>query len=123
MNLQQTVSKILGREVSLEEAMNFANEQYGVLCQYNREFDKKANPKKETRVYVVSVDDITTTAYDIQNWKDFERHHNQLLNETKEFIKVAEELGNVYTLEGFQNALNLEELFLDNSWVYITNNY
>lgn len=34
MNLQQTVSKILGKQVSLEEAKEFANNQFGVLAAY-----------------------------------------------------------------------------------------
>jgi hypothetical protein len=34
MNLQQTVSEILGREVSLEVAKDFAHEQFGLLSTY-----------------------------------------------------------------------------------------
>lgn len=34
MNLQQTVSAILGKEVSLEDAMIFANKQFGLLEAY-----------------------------------------------------------------------------------------
>lgn len=34
MNLQQTVSNILGKQVSLEEAKEFANNQFGVLAAY-----------------------------------------------------------------------------------------
>jgi hypothetical protein len=37
MDLQETVSKILRREVTLEEAMKFANKQFGVLSTYLRE--------------------------------------------------------------------------------------
>lgn len=40
MNLQKTVSKILKRNVSIDEAKKFAQEQYGVLCAYNRQIDK-----------------------------------------------------------------------------------
>jgi hypothetical protein len=36
MNLQKTVSKILNREVSLEEAKQFANDQFGTLAAYLR---------------------------------------------------------------------------------------
>jgi len=34
MTLQETVSKILKKEVSLEEAKTFANEQFGVLSAF-----------------------------------------------------------------------------------------
>ncbi len=37
MNLQDTVAKILKREVSVEEAKEFANNQFGVLATYLRE--------------------------------------------------------------------------------------
>ena len=37
MNLQETVSEIQRREVSIEEAKDFAYEQYGVLCAFIRE--------------------------------------------------------------------------------------
>lgn len=36
MTLQQTVSKILGRNVSLEEAKDFAANQFGVLSAFLR---------------------------------------------------------------------------------------
>jgi hypothetical protein len=36
MNLQQTVSKILGKEVTTEEAKQFANDQFGILATYLR---------------------------------------------------------------------------------------
>lgn len=41
MNLQDTVSKILGHEVSLEGAMDFANRQFGMLAMYLRENNPK----------------------------------------------------------------------------------
>lgn len=36
-------------------------------------------------------------------------------------MEKAEELGTVYSLYGFQEALNSEELNLDNAFVYISN--
>ncbi len=36
MTLQQTVSKILKKEVSETEAQIFASQQFGVLCSYIR---------------------------------------------------------------------------------------
>ena len=59
MSLQKTVSKILNKEVSLEDAKNFANEQYGLLITYYRE------QIKEHRVYVLEVDDCEFKFYDI----------------------------------------------------------
>ncbi len=43
MTLQETVSKILNRKVSIEEAKDFANDQYGLLCAYNRGVDIEAD--------------------------------------------------------------------------------
>jgi hypothetical protein len=34
MNLQQTVSQIIGHHVSEETAIKFANEQFGTLCSF-----------------------------------------------------------------------------------------
>lgn len=42
MNLQQTVSKLLNREVSLEEAKDFANDQFGLISAY---LESKIKPK------------------------------------------------------------------------------
>lgn len=40
MNLIETVSKILDREVTLDEAKTFANVQFGVLAAYLKDKDK-----------------------------------------------------------------------------------
>lgn len=40
MNLQQTVSEILKRDVSIEEAKDFANDQFGVLSTYLKQGTK-----------------------------------------------------------------------------------
>ena len=45
MNLTQTVSKILNKEVTEEEAKTFASEQFGTLSTYLRQLDKDcSNP-------------------------------------------------------------------------------
>ena len=54
MNLQQTVSKILGKEVSLEEAKEFALYNYGTLCAYNRELDQKVKGYTEYQFFLFS---------------------------------------------------------------------
>lgn len=49
MNLKQTVSKILGEEVSAKRAQLFANEEFGVLSAYIRNnFVQKALKQRET---------------------------------------------------------------------------
>jgi hypothetical protein len=45
MNLVQTVSKILDREVSEEEAKDFALNQYGVLTTFNKKWEMEVNYK------------------------------------------------------------------------------
>lgn len=89
MNLQQTVSKILGREVSIEEAMQFANEQYGTLCQFNKE--------KRTRVYLINLNNV-----------DLNDHYQALTDE--QFMDIAEQEGTVYPLKGFADAFNLSTI-------------
>jgi hypothetical protein len=74
---------------------------------------------KEIRVFVVSATDIDTNGYEIESWNPYE----VLPLNALEFVKRAELAGTVYSLSGFQNAINLEELSLDNSWIFITNKY
>ena len=50
--------------------------------------------------------------YKFDNWDDAER-----------FIVQAETSGEVFSLNGFQNALNREEINITNKLVYITNKY
>lgn len=49
MTLQETVSKIVGKEVTIEFAMEFANNQFGLLATYLREKSEMSIDKaKET---------------------------------------------------------------------------
>jgi hypothetical protein len=121
MNLQETVSEILKRPVSIDEAKQFALDQYGVLVA----FIKKQ--KKETRVFVLNGDnvseDIKFSGHDIQNWVSYQEHHDKLTSDAQEFIKLCEQDGNVYSLYSFHEAFNVEELIGANDFFFITNNY
>ena len=117
MSLQKTVSKILNKEVSLEDAKNFANEQYGLLITYYRE------QIKEHRVYVLEVDDCEFKFYDIEDWGLYQEKHDKLHQDAEEFISKCELIGEVYSLQGFQNAYNLGDIDIANSYIFITNNY
>lgn len=65
--------------------------------------------KKETRVYVVSVSHAP------------EGNPCDYSDEAKEeFMTLAENQGRVYTLLGFQKALNKQELFIDSVLILIT---
>ena len=61
MSLQETVSKILGREVTLGEAMMFAHEQFGLLASYITEENEiricivELLKKKDTRVSMAPI--------------------------------------------------------------------
>lgn len=62
----------------------------------------------ENKVYIINPDD---TELNFNECIDTEDH---------EPIKAeAERLGTVYSLKGFQNAINSEELYLGNSFIYI----
>jgi hypothetical protein len=93
MNLESTITKMLGFKVSLEQAKNIANEQFGTLCQYLKELDEKINPKKETRVYLIDLSEV-----------ELDEGYRKLTDE--EFMKVAESKGTVYSLIGFQQNFN-----------------
>ena len=123
MNLVKVVSDILGREVSEEEAMVFAKDQFGVLTTYLRE----KNKPKETRVYFANCVDIEYSdeinCQAIENWTHYEEIHKKLSPDAEKFILECEGFGGVCTLETFQNAINRNEINIDNSFFYITNNY
>lgn len=62
---------------------------------------------KEIRVYVIDASSGFDFKYALNNGD-----YTSIMDE-------AEEQGGVYSLNGFQMAINNEELFLDNSYVYI----
>lgn len=65
------------------------------LNQATGKFDKDRLPYEvEIRVYVI----------------DTQQHLNDLAYTDEEFMKQAEDEGRVYTLQGFQEAFNLEEI-------------
>jgi hypothetical protein len=76
---------------------------------------------KELRVFVLSADNINTSAYEIEEWSYWSEE--TLPSEALHFIKLAEENGSVYSLIGFQNAINFEEVSSENTWIFITNKY
>lgn len=123
MNLVEVVSDILKREVSLPEAQLFASDNFGVLTTYLRE----KNKPKETRVYFANCDDIEYSeeinCQAIENWTHYEEIHKKLCPDAEKFILECEGFGGVCTLETFQNAINRNEINIDNSFFYITNNY
>jgi hypothetical protein len=80
--------------------------------------------EKEYRVYVLSANDITIDGgYAIDIWNDYEQNGDELPDEAKEFINLAEEKGQVYSLKGFMVAFNINEEVGMNDWVFITKKY
>mgnify|MGYP001314563138 CR=1 FL=1 len=124
MNLVQTVAKILGRDVSEDEAKEFALNQYGVLTTFNREWEKKVTTKAETLVFICDTSDFeeetgqTIDGYlEVESWDGTE-------DKAKAFTKFATEIGRVYTIKTFETAVNDQtEDNLSNSFIFITNNY
>lgn len=74
---------------------------------------------KEMKVFLLSADNVDTNAYEIEEWINSEI----LPDSAIAFIEQAEEEGFVYSLIGFQNAINLEEISSENTWIFITNKY
>lgn len=77
---------------------------------------------KEYSVYVVSADSYSTSYLELDNMVSIDAD-GETSKEAEEFIAKAEEVGYVYSLSEFVCALNSEELFLDNSWVFISKLY
>lgn len=61
---------------------------------------------KKIRVYVVNCGDSELGTWELTKHKE-------------KFMDEAEKLGSVYSLGGFQNAINAEELSLENSFILI----
>ena len=66
-------------------------------------------PKKETKVYIINCN------------SNFDFREKEKYNDYDTIMTKAEELGTVYSLQGFQKAINNEELSLSNSFIYISN--
>jgi hypothetical protein len=122
MTLEKTVSEILKRDVSIDEAKQFASDQFGLIFTYLREKHRE----KETRVFVLDAselpEDSTTSAHDIQNWLSYEEIHGKITSEAEDFIKLCEERGTTYSLYGFHEAFNFGYIGA-NDYIYITNKY
>lgn len=78
---------------------------------------------KEFRVYVIEADETDATSYDIENWSLYAEYHNKLTADAEDFISECENKGQVYSLQGFQNACNLEYVNVSNRYIFITNCY
>lgn len=87
---------------------------------------------KEVKVFVVNADNPhlddqvfsdrgSMTGYSIDIWND--EYTNQLPDDAMRFIEIAEELGTVYSLKGFQVAFNITEDICFNDYVFITDKY
>jgi hypothetical protein len=83
------------------------------LCAMSKQFEFNKG------VFVVSADDVSTSAYDIGAWNA----HETLPEEAREFIQIAMNKGRVYDLEEFMEQFNLEETIGANDWIFITDKY
>lgn len=64
----------------------------------------------EKRVYVINLSEVAM---------DFDFNELERNGEYERIMRMGELLGSVYSLEGFQNAINNEELDLSNSFILI----
>ena len=79
---------------------------------------------QEYRVFILDVEDTDFIQIDIENWENIGyRPSTELSDEAERFIVQAETSGEVFSLNGFQNALNRKEINITNKLVYITNKY
>ena len=78
---------------------------------------------QEYRVFILDVEDTDFIQIDIESWGVYNKYHTDILNDAERFIVQAETSGEVFSLNGFQNALNRKEINITNKLVYITNKY
>ena len=79
---------------------------------------------QEYRVFILDVEDTDFIRADIENWENIGYIlSTELSDEAERFIVQAETSGEVFSLNGFQNALNRKEINITNKLVYITNKY
>jgi len=83
--------------------------------------------KKELRAYVINADnipdDFSMSGHSIMNWVSYEEQHGKLTDEAERFITLCEERGDVYSLYGFLQAFNVDEMVGMNDFVFITKAY
>ena len=78
---------------------------------------------QEYLVFILDVEYTHFTQVDIESWGVYNSCHPDILDDAERFIVQAETSGEVFSLNGFQNALNREEINITNKLIYITNNY
>ena len=78
---------------------------------------------QEYRVFILDVEDTDFIQADIESWGDYNNYRTDILDDAERFIVQAETSGEVFSLNGFQNALNRKEINITNKLVYITNKY
>ena len=78
---------------------------------------------QEYKVFILDIEDTYFIQTDIESWGVYNKYHTDILNDAERFIVQAETSGEVFSLNGFQNALNREEINITNKLVYITNKY
>ena len=89
---------------------------------------------KEPRVYVCSLEEelyfkflkeinIPPNAFEVNMVERWNENEGELPSEALKYLNLCEELGSVYSLAGFQKAINKNYLNLNNSYIFITSNY
>lgn len=66
---------------------------------------------EEIKVYIIDASEKKASS--VRDW--------EYTGDYEKIISLAEELGTVYSLRGFQDAINDEDLDLNNSWIYFSN--
>jgi hypothetical protein len=114
MDLKQTVSKIIGKKVSTDDAKNFANEQFGVLSTVIRE-------KEQIAVVAIGVgyDNARQVCELVEGdffngWEDLRKQINQHLEiEDDGYL----ELPIFFSLSDFMDTCNNQEIDLEGYFI------
>ena len=71
---------------------------------------------QEYRVFILDEEDTDFIQTDIENWGVYNNYHTYILDDAERFTVQAETSGEVFSLNGFQNALNREEINITNKF-------
>ena len=111
MNLQETVSKILNKEVTIEEAKTFAQDQFGTLVAFIKNPPAVISDERVTEAMINKADEFLCMDYeDIGRVLreinlDANIDDSDMLDNCHEELQVTEQFEYVFTVGKFFNQI------------------
>lgn len=129
MNLHETVKKILGYNISKENALKFADEQFGVLASYLRKHTPRQPTKYDSVISestMLEIDEMALTHGVILELEDkelFENKSDAIYSGTvfKEIVEHYEKGEIQFPLKVLKQLRELDSLFGDYTYIRVIN--